>query len=92
LTIPKRPKKRDERRLDDPDGGATAAEAIRSLIGDVVLGPGPKRGQVEAELRGELMGILDFAESSQNRRIGKVRTNAVAGPRFGPKQRPGEAS
>jgi site-specific DNA recombinase len=67
--------------LDDPDGGATAAEAIRSLIGDVVLRPGPKRGQVEAELRGELMGILDFAESSQDQRIGKVRTNAVAGPR-----------
>jgi hypothetical protein len=67
--------------LDDPDGGETAAEAIRSLIGDVVLRSGPKRGQGEAELRGELMGILDLAESQQNQRIGKVRTNAVAGPR-----------
>jgi hypothetical protein len=33
--------------LNDPDGGATAAEAIRSLIGDVVLRPDLKRGQVE---------------------------------------------
>jgi site-specific DNA recombinase len=67
--------------LDDPDGGATAAAAIRSLISGVVLRPGPKRGQVEAELRGELMGILDFAASHQEQRIGKVRTNVVAGPR-----------
>jgi site-specific DNA recombinase len=67
--------------LDDPDGGPAAAEAIRSLIGDVVLTPGPKRGQVEAELRGELMGILGFAATHQEQRIGKVRTNAVAGPR-----------
>ena len=52
--------------LDDPDGGAPAAEAIRSLIGDVVLRPGPKRGQVEAELRGELMGILELTECHQN--------------------------
>ena len=32
--------------LDDPDGGASAAEAIRSLIGDVVLRPGcPSAGR-----------------------------------------------
>ena len=82
--------------LDDSEGGTAAAEAIRSLIGDVVLTPGPKRGQVEAELRGELMGILDFAKSHQDQRISKVRTNAVAGPRnqlnllrkFGDKGRP----
>ena len=36
--------------LNDPDGGATAAEAIRSLIGDVVLRPGLKRGQVDERI------------------------------------------
>lgn len=44
--------------LDEPDGGATAAEASRSLIRDVVLRPGPKRGQVEAEPRGRVDGNL----------------------------------
>ena len=67
--------------LDDPDGGAEAAEAIRSLIGDVVLKPGPKRGQVDAELRGELMGILDLAGSYQSQWVGEVRTNVAARPR-----------
>ena len=68
--------------LDDPDGGANATEAIRSLIGGVVLRPGcPKRGQVEAELRGELMGILNFTGSPTNPPEREVRTNAEAGPR-----------
>lgn len=47
--------------LNDPDGGRLAAEALRSLIGEIVLTPGPKRGEVHAELRGELIGILAFA-------------------------------
>lgn len=47
--------------LNDPDGGRQAAEALRSLIGEIVQTPGPKRGEVHAELRGELMGILTFA-------------------------------
>ncbi|MIL10256.1 recombinase family protein, partial [Salmonella enterica subsp. enterica] len=47
--------------LDDPDGGRQAAEALRSLIGEIVLMPGAKRGEVHAELRGELLGILEFA-------------------------------
>jgi site-specific DNA recombinase len=51
--------------LDDPDGGRQAAEALRSLIGEVVLTPGDKRGEVHAELRGELMGILDFARAEE---------------------------
>ena len=38
-----------------------AAMAIRSLIGEVVLNPGEKRGEVHATLRGELMAILEFA-------------------------------
>lgn len=35
--------------LNNPGGGATAAEAIRSLIGDVVLRPGLK--QVDERIR-----------------------------------------
>lgn len=53
--------------LNDPDGGREAAEALRSLIGEIVLTPGPKRGEVHAELRGELMGILAFATEKQGR-------------------------
>ena len=39
--------------LDDPDGGREAAQALRSLIGKIVLTPGEKRGEVHAELRGD---------------------------------------
>ena len=55
--------------LDDPDGGRQAAEALRSLIGEIVLTPGPKRGEVHAELRGELMGILAFATETNSRSV-----------------------
>ena len=34
--------------LDDPDGGRQAAEALRSLIGEIVLTPGDRRGEVAA--------------------------------------------
>jgi DNA invertase Pin-like site-specific DNA recombinase len=55
--------------LNDPDGGREAAEALRSLIGEIVLTPGPKRGEVHAELRGELMGILAFATEKNTRSV-----------------------
>ncbi|MEH3116671.1 MAG: recombinase family protein [Methylorubrum populi] len=58
--------------LNDPDGGREAAEALRSLIGEIVLTPGPKRGEVHAELRGELMGILAFATTKEAKRPSKV--------------------
>ncbi|HEY0124961.1 MAG TPA: recombinase family protein [Rhizobium sp.] len=54
--------------LSDPDGGRQAAEALRSLIGEIVLTPGEKRGEVHAELRGELFGILDFARAEEAQR------------------------
>jgi hypothetical protein len=38
-----------------------AREDIRSLVGEVVLTPREKRGQINAILRGELMAILDLA-------------------------------
>lgn len=54
--------------LTDHDDGRLAAEALRSLIGKIVLTPGDKRGEVHAELRGELFGILEFAKPDQNQK------------------------
>lgn len=67
--------------LDDPDGGREAAQALRSLIGEIVLTPGTKRGEVHAELRGELMGILDFVNGEGNQRSCHCMPAVVAGPR-----------
>jgi hypothetical protein len=47
--------------LADPELQMEAAEDIRSLVGEVVLTPGDKRGDMRAVLRGELVGILDMA-------------------------------
>lgn len=46
--------------LKDPETRQEAADALRSLIGKIVLHPGDKHGEVCATLHGELMGILDF--------------------------------
>jgi hypothetical protein len=45
------------------------------LIGKVVLAPGEKRGEVNATLRGELMGII------RQRRATVVITKGAAAPR-----------
>ncbi|MBZ9657431.1 recombinase family protein [Mesorhizobium sp. ESP-6-4] len=67
--------------LADHEGGRPAAEALRSLIGEIVLTPGDKRGQVHAEVRGELFGILEFAKPDQSQKPDGVMTKGVAGPR-----------
>ncbi|MDQ0390440.1 recombinase family protein [Labrys monachus] len=67
--------------LDDPDGGRQAAEALRSLIGEIVLTPGEKRGEVHAELRGELFGILDFIKDEQNQSTTAFMPAVAACPR-----------
>jgi DNA invertase Pin-like site-specific DNA recombinase/vacuolar-type H+-ATPase subunit E/Vma4 len=67
---------------DDPSS-QEAAVALRSLIGEVVLTPGEKRGEVNATLRGELMGILDFANGGNAPRTIHI-TKGVAGPRNHP--------
>lgn len=46
--------------LADSQAGQEAVSAIRSLIGDVMLTPGERRGEVNATLRGEVMAILDL--------------------------------
>lgn len=57
--------------------------AIRSLIGEVVLTPGEKRGEVHATLRGELMSILDFAagRNTPSASMSRVATTVAASPR-----------
>lgn len=67
--------------LDDAEGGRQAAEALRSLIGTVVLTPGRKRGEVHAELRGELFGILEFVRGEENQRLGDLMPAVAASPR-----------
>ncbi|GLS20687.1 hypothetical protein GCM10007874_37040 [Labrys miyagiensis] len=67
--------------LADHEGGRQAAEALCSLIGEIVLTPGDRRGEVHAELRGELFGILEFVDPERNQRAGEVMTKGVAGPR-----------
>ena len=69
--------------LSDPQAQQEASMALRSLIGDIVLTPGPKRGEIHATLRGELLSILELADSRApaSRFPSRVITNAVAGPR-----------
>ena len=68
--------------LTDPQTNQEASMAIRSLIGDIVLMPGTKRGEVHATLRGELMNILDFASgrNTPGTSMSRVITTAVASP------------
>ncbi|WP_198541042.1 hypothetical protein [Mesorhizobium sp. LCM 4577] len=66
------------------EDGRPAAEALRSLIGQIVLTPGEKRGEVHAELRGELFGILELAKPDPNDQSDEVMTKGVAGPRNQP--------
>ena len=67
--------------LADPELHSEAADAIRSLVGEVVLTPGEKRGEMQAVLRGELMGILDFVSERWSHPSPEVITKGVAGPR-----------
>jgi site-specific DNA recombinase len=69
--------------LSDPKTNQEAASAIRSLIGEIVLTPGTKRGEVHATLRGELMSILDFASgrNTAGTTAPGTMTNAAASPR-----------
>ncbi len=69
--------------LTDTQTNQEASMAIRSLIGDVVLTPGEKRGEVHATLRGELMNILDFTagRNTPGTFVSRVIITAVASPR-----------
>jgi site-specific DNA recombinase len=67
--------------LAEPEANGDVREDIRSLIGEVVLTPGEKRGECRATLRGELMGILDFVAERRRSPRPEVITKVVACPR-----------
>jgi hypothetical protein len=67
--------------LANPESNGEAREDIRSLVGEVVLTPGEKRGEIHAILRGELMAILDLAEGRRRSPRLEVITTALASPR-----------
>lgn len=70
--------------LANPELRSEAINAIRSLVGEVVLEPGEKRGEINAVLRGDLMGILDFVAERRSRPGAGVTTIGTVSPRFGP--------
>jgi site-specific DNA recombinase len=67
--------------LNEPDANGEAREDIRSLVGEVVITPGQKRGENHAVLRGELLAILDLAEGRRRPLRPEVITTAGACPR-----------
>ena len=67
--------------LAEPESDGQAREDIRSLVGEVVITPGEKRGESQAILRGELMAILDLAAGRRRSPRPEVITNALASPR-----------
>jgi transcriptional regulator with XRE-family HTH domain len=67
--------------LPDQELHSEAVDAIRSLVGEVVLTPGEKRGAMQAVLRGELMGILDFVAERRSHSSPEDITKGVARPR-----------
>ena len=67
--------------LAEPDSNGEAREDIRSLIGEVVITPGERRGESHATLRGELIAILDLAAGRPRSPKTEVITNALACPR-----------
>ena len=69
--------------LSDPQTNQEAAMALRSLIDEIVLTPGEKRGEIHATLRGELMSILEFASGRNTPGTfpSRVITNAAPSPR-----------
>jgi site-specific DNA recombinase len=56
--------------LAEPESNGEAREDIRSLIGEVVITPGKKRGECHAVLRGELMAILDLKKPGLHKEVG----------------------
>ena len=68
--------------LTEPEANGAAREDIRSLVGEVVLTPGEKRGEINAILRGELMAILDLATGRERPPRTEIITNGLAGPHY----------
>mgnify|MGYP003150535940 FL=1 len=67
--------------LDDPLMYAEAADAIRSVVGEIIISPGDKRGDFQISLRGELMGILYIATERKSQSPPEIITKVASGPR-----------
>lgn len=68
--------------LQHADERDEAADAIRGLIEKITLSPGPKRGQINATLHGELGTILDWTTQKTNTpgaELSGVSVSVVAG-------------
>jgi site-specific DNA recombinase len=65
----------------ESESNGEARDDISSLIGEVVITPGEKRGESHATLRGELMAILDLAAGRRRSPKPEVITKELAGPR-----------
>ncbi|NIA72037.1 recombinase family protein [Pelagibius litoralis] len=53
--------------LQSPQERDEATQAIRDIVGRITLTPGPKRGQIDATLHGDLGTILDWAAQSREK-------------------------
>ena len=53
--------------LQNPQESNEAAAAIRGLIERITLTPGPKRGQIDATLHGDLGTILEWTASKHRK-------------------------
>ncbi len=73
-----------EAELNRPETRPEAAEALRALIEKIVLYPGDNRGEVKAELYGEIAEIMALAENKKKNRTPStgVRFSMVAGTRY----------
>ena len=75
--------------LQNPQERDGAAAAIRDLIERITLTPGPKRGQIDATLHGDLGTILEWAASKgwknkTDTSLSGVSVSVVAGAGFEP--------
>jgi putative endonuclease len=58
--------------LSQPEERNEAAQALRALIKEIILTPGPNRGQVFAELRSEFETVLQWAQDDGGQRFSAV--------------------
>ncbi len=77
--IYKRKVERLNETLADPETRLDASSDIRAIIGNIVLHPGAKRGEIHAILHGSLMGILGFANDNPSPDASRVITSVASG-------------
>jgi|SRR5215472_1107650 len=71
-----------ETALNDPSIQPEASGVLRGLIDAVVLHPGDRRGEVRAELRGEIAALMRLGAAKQQKtRVLGTRVSLVAGKR-----------